>query len=143
MTLLTEQELKTLRKNLIKTIKERVKPFLKDSEYRTDKEENWAYPSKHPDQTGKPIKWCVFKRQVKPKLLYQTGETVIGFTSNEVITNYGLYLETISFSNISIEDLQVLAQLDLKSLVKVERASSSMSSRKKAVEYEDVSDNNH
>lgn len=141
MTLLTDEELKTLRKHLIKTIKERVKPFLKDSEYRTTNP-IWDNPSDHYEK-GKPVKLCVFKRQVRLKILYQTGETVIGFTSDELITNYGQYLETISFSKICIEDLHVLAQLDLKSLVKEERASSSKSSKKKAVEYKDVSGNNH
>lgn len=95
---------------MIKIIKELVKPYLKDSEYRKD--------------NGTSIKACFFKRQVKLKFLYVTGETVIGFTGNEVITNYanyGMFLKTTYLSHLCIEDLQVLAGLDLDSLVKVER----------------------
>lgn len=136
MRLLTEQELKTLRNHLIKTIKDKVKPYLKDSEYRDYKEEDSILSISPSDQKAKPIKWCVFKRQVRPKFLYITGETVIGFTSNEVITNYGQELETISFSQLCIEDLQTLAKLDLNSLVKVQKSARPTSKRKKAVEYD-------
>ena len=102
--------IKVYRQHLIKIIKDLVKPYLKDSEYRKD--------------NGTSIKACFFKRQVKLKFLYVTGETVIGFTGNEVITNYanyGMFLKTTYLSHLCIEDLQILAKLKLDSLVKVEK----------------------
>ena len=116
--------IKVYRQHLIKIIKDLVKPYLKDSEYRKDKDGLGRRPSKEIEGNGTSIKACFFKRQVKLKFLYVTGETVIGFTGNEVITNYanyGMFLKTTYLSHLCIEDLQVLAGLDLDSLVKVER----------------------
>lgn len=123
--------IKVYRQHLIKTIKERVKPYLKDSEYRRDNEKAWAAPGKHPEGEGRPIKVCFFKRQVKLKFLSQMNR-VVGFTSSEVITNYGMFLETIYLSNLCIEDLQELAGLDLDSLVKVQKPARPVSGKKKA-----------
>lgn len=117
------------KQHLIKTIKEQVKPYLKDSEYKIDKENDWAYPIKHPDETGKAVKACFFKRQVRLKFLFNK-QTVIGFTNKEVITNYGYTLEAIYLSNLCVEDLQVLAKLDLDLLVKVEKPKRLVSTKK-------------
>lgn len=120
MLKVNQEVIKVYKEHLIKTIKEQVKPYLKDSAYKIDKENNWAYPIKHPDETGKTVKACFFKRQVRLKFLFNK-KTVVGFTNKEVITSYGYSLEAIYLSNLCVEDLQVLANLDLNSLVKVEK----------------------
>lgn len=135
--------IKAYREHLIKTLKELIKPYLKDSEYR--EEESWEAPNNHSANTGKVIKLCLFKRQVRLKFF---DCTVVGFTPNEVITNYGICqksislskpcikgLETISLSKLCIEDLQVLAELDLDFLVKVQKPASQVSSKKGSKVY--------
>lgn len=118
---INQEILKNYRQQLISLIKKKVKPYLKPSEYKRNKDDDWDAPTNHPEQTGKPLKCCFLRRQVKPKFLYQTGKTVCGFTSNEIITNYGITLTAINFSHLCVEDLQVLAELELSELVKVEK----------------------
>jgi hypothetical protein len=114
--------IKVYRQHLIKIIKELVKPYLKDSEYR----EGILYG------TGKPTKLCLLKRPVRLNFLIAGCEgdqheinfvkaSVKGFTDKEVVLDCSIDLETISFSKICLDDLQILAKLKLDSLVKVEK----------------------
>jgi hypothetical protein len=122
MLRVNHNDIKVWRTYLIKTIKKQVEPYLKDSEYR----EGILYG------TGKPTKLCLLKRPVRLNFLIAGCEgdqheinfvkaSVKGFTDKEVVLDCSIDLETISFSKICLDDLQILAKLKLDSLVKVEK----------------------
>lgn len=122
MLRVNHNDIKVWRTYLIKTIKKQVELYLKDSEYR----EGILYG------TGKPTKLCLLKRPVRLNFLIAGCEgdqheinfvkaSVKGFTDKEVVLDCSIDLETISFSKICLDDLQILAKLKLDSLVKVEK----------------------